>query len=324
MHPLQRHRDLVPNGAADKLLVVAEGAAQHLVARRAERLHRLGGEVRGPLEGDRHAVHRISSTQERPIPAIVRWSRRRGWRWRGWSSRPANSSSEGAGNASGPSVVTASSAATSSLRTSFAHALCWVPNSRQAQLAVCGGAHQDAELRSRSEARPSNSCSRPADMRWTSGLLEQIDPAYGTVVKVAVSPAPGTPSTSSGLGRRRAPCSANARYARAMPGTLDRRHRPSIRPDHRQSTSRRSGATSSPRRRPGEESLPAPEVGDVRAPEPIRAGRVEVALDQVRRRTHARDGDHGAPPPAARQARDALAAHQPLNPFAPHAVALAA
>jgi hypothetical protein len=46
-----------------------------------------------------------------------------------------------------------------------------------------GGAHQDAELRSRSEARPSTSCSRPADMRWTSGRLEQLDPAYGTVVK---------------------------------------------------------------------------------------------------------------------------------------------
>jgi hypothetical protein len=95
------HRHLFRNGAADDLLVVAEGAAQHLVPRRAERLHRLGVEVRGPLErrqarGPQDLVDPgAADSGDRPLVA------QEGMEVAGWSSRPANSSSEGAGNASG-------------------------------------------------------------------------------------------------------------------------------------------------------------------------------------------------------------------------------
>ena len=46
------------------------------------------------------------------MPAIARWSRSSGCRWRGWSIAAARRSSRSAGHASGPSVVTISSAST--------------------------------------------------------------------------------------------------------------------------------------------------------------------------------------------------------------------
>ena len=47
------------------------------------------------------------------MPAITRWSRSIGCRWRGSSIRRASSSSGGAGQASGPSVATISSSSSS-------------------------------------------------------------------------------------------------------------------------------------------------------------------------------------------------------------------
>ena len=84
---LQRHRRLVRDRVADHLLVVVERAAEHLVDRVVQRAR--PPRRRGPTpcwNGDSRAVQRISSTHERPMPAITRWSRSSGCRWRGWSS----------------------------------------------------------------------------------------------------------------------------------------------------------------------------------------------------------------------------------------------
>ena len=45
------------------------------------------------MNGESRASQRISSTQERPIPAMSLWWRSSGCRWRGWSIAAANSSS---------------------------------------------------------------------------------------------------------------------------------------------------------------------------------------------------------------------------------------
>ena len=96
------------------------------------------------------------------------WWRSRGWRWRGLSIAAANSASGGAGQASGPSVATISSAATSSLGSSFAQARCLVPNSRSRSSRPSSSRTRTREARSLSEARLSKTRSRPADIRWIS------------------------------------------------------------------------------------------------------------------------------------------------------------
>ena len=118
--------------------------------------------------GDSAASQSTSSTQERPIPAITRWSRSIGWRWRGWATARASSSSGGAGQASGPSVATISSASTSPAGISFAQARCLVPNSRRRSSRPSASRTSTREARSRSDARLSKTWRRPADIRWTS------------------------------------------------------------------------------------------------------------------------------------------------------------
>src|SRR5215213_1418998 len=48
---LEWHRHLVGDRVADQVLVVVEGGAEHLVARRVEGFDLVGVEVRSPLEG---------------------------------------------------------------------------------------------------------------------------------------------------------------------------------------------------------------------------------------------------------------------------------
>ena len=57
------------------------------------------------MKGESRASQRISSTQERPMPAMSLWWRSSGCRWRGWSIAAANSASGGGGQASGPRVL---------------------------------------------------------------------------------------------------------------------------------------------------------------------------------------------------------------------------
>src|SRR3954470_8595074 len=102
------------------------------------------------------------------MPAITRWSRSSGWRWRGWRRSGPSTSSGGTGYASGPSVATASSVSTSANGRSFAQARCWVPNSRRRSSRSSGRRIRRREALSRSDARLSKSCSRPADLRWIS------------------------------------------------------------------------------------------------------------------------------------------------------------
>ena len=79
-----------------------------------------------------------------------------------------NRASGGAGQASGPSVATISSSATWSRGSSFAQADCLVPNSRSRSSRPSAMRTRIRERRSLSDARLSNSCSRPADIRWIS------------------------------------------------------------------------------------------------------------------------------------------------------------
>ena len=111
------------------------------------------------------------------MPAITRWSRSIGCRWRGSSIRRASSSSGGAGQASGPSVATISSPSTSPARMSFAQARCLVPNSRRRSSRPSPSRISTRAVRSRSEARFSNTWRRPADIRWTSRASGSAGPA---------------------------------------------------------------------------------------------------------------------------------------------------
>jgi hypothetical protein len=63
-------------------------------------------------------------------------------------------------------------------------------------------------------------------------------------------------------------------------------------------------------------SLPGAHVLDVCAPEAVRPGRLEVALDEIVGDTHARHADRRAPVTLRYQPRHAFAPHQPLHPFA--------
>src|ERR1700761_3772142 len=109
----------------------------------------------------------MSSTQERPMPLMSFWWRRRGWRWRGLAIAAANSSKGGAGQASGPRVATISSSATASAGRSFAQARCLVPNSRRRSSRPSSRRISTREARSLGEARFSKTRSLPADIRWT-------------------------------------------------------------------------------------------------------------------------------------------------------------
>ena len=87
------------------------------------------------------------------MPAMSPWWRSSGCRWRGWSIAAANSSSGGAGQASGPSRATASSSSTASVGSSFAQARCFVPNSRRRSSRPSSSRTRTREARSLSEAR---------------------------------------------------------------------------------------------------------------------------------------------------------------------------
>ena len=64
-------------------------------------------------------------------------------------------------------------------------------------------------------------------------------------------------------------------------------------------------------------AFPAAEVGEIDAPELVGPGRLEVALDEVRRPARVTVWD-GRPPrfPASFRALDLVSAHQPLHPAA--------
>ncbi len=109
------------------------------------------------------------------MPAIVRWSRSSACSGRGASSISA--SGGGSGHASGPSLASISSPASSPARRSLTQAACLEPNSRRrsSSSSPSGSAPSGArtrtsslEVRSRGPARLSYSCSRPADIRWIS------------------------------------------------------------------------------------------------------------------------------------------------------------
>src|SRR3954451_6438076 len=120
------------------------------------------------LNGESSDSQRISSTHERPMPAITRWSRSSECRWRGRGTRFPRSSTGGGGSASGPSVTTISSFATSPARSSFPHARCCVPNSTSRSSRPSSSRIRIRADLSRSDARLSNTRTRPPCIRWIS------------------------------------------------------------------------------------------------------------------------------------------------------------
>ena len=159
------------------------------------------------LNGDSLAACRISSTHERPIPAITCWSRSSAYSGRGSSS--SSSRAGGSGHASGPSSASVSSRRLRG-RSTLTHARCLVPNSRRRSSRPSVSLTSRREVRSRSEARVSNSCSRPADIRW----IDQRQVAVELDHEQLASPAdPGD------RGARRAPTAADrTSSARSSPG----------------------------------------------------------------------------------------------------------
>jgi hypothetical protein len=71
-------------------------------------------------------------------------------------------------------------------------------------------------------------------------------------------------------------------------------------------------------RRQVQPALPRPDVGDIRRPQPVRLGRVEVALHEIRRGADTRHADRRAPAAAFDLSGQAGAAHQPLDALAAH------
>src|SRR3954452_9726866 len=120
------------------------------------------------LKGDSSDSQRISSTHERPMPAITRWSRSSECRWRGRRTSSASCSTGGGGSASGPSVDTISSWDTWSAGSSFPHARCCVPNSTRRSSRPSVSRSRIRALLSRSDARLSKTRMRPPCIRWTS------------------------------------------------------------------------------------------------------------------------------------------------------------
>ena len=105
------------------------------------------------------------------------------------------------------------------------------------------------------------------------------------------------------------------------------------------SPSPRSAGRSSPAPKPNaarprrsgsaEHALAGRDLLDVRAPQLVRAGRPEVALDQIRPHPHPVHAEHPVPAVTTALGRhvralDALHAHQPLDPLEVHRPALAA
>ena len=115
---------------------------------------------------------------ERPMPAIARWSRSSGCRWRGWSIAAASASQRRRRPGLGPErrdhLV---GRRPRPARSSFAQARCLVPNSRRRSSRPSASRIRTRERRSLSEARLSNTCSRPADIRWTRSSSDSSPPA---------------------------------------------------------------------------------------------------------------------------------------------------
>ena len=103
---LQRQRQLVGDRQLDDLLVVLERAVER--RRRSPRAApRASSSSRSlpRLNGDSRAVHRISSTHERPMPAMTRWSRSSVCSGRGAFSSGAQVVGRLAARPPGPSVA---------------------------------------------------------------------------------------------------------------------------------------------------------------------------------------------------------------------------
>ena len=183
-----------------------------------------------------------------------------------------------AGSASGPSVATASSCSTSSAGSSFAQALCWVPNSRRRSSRPSSRRSSSREARSRSEARSSQSWSRPADMRWISS---------------ASSPS----STTNIFPRRRTPLHRRARQR--VERRLEGLHR------HHARRQRRFHAGAGGRGRPGGGRRSRPRAARASAQRLGAPGATIVAMrlgEEHPRPDRARRAVRGARPPDARDA----------------------
>ena len=170
---LQRHRQLVGDRQADR--AARSARARRRASRRSpSRSARASSSSRSAprLYGDSRACHRISSTHERPIPAITRWSRSSACSGRGASSSAF--SGGGSGQASGPRrgqrvlvLQPVGRAAASPRRPAWSRTR--AAAAPRAGIPGAGSMRTSSrEVRSRGPARLSYSCSRPADIRWIS------------------------------------------------------------------------------------------------------------------------------------------------------------
>ena len=191
---LQRHRHLVGDRLADDLLVVVDRAAEHRRARRAGARPPPASISEPFLNGERRASQRISSTHERPIPAIERWSRSSGWRWPGLvddlrelleRGRRPGLGAERRDHLLGGDVVGVEELAPGSLLG---------PELAQPQLATVREPDQDSRTTVPSEARSSKSWSLPADIMWTSSASRSPSAPASTT---GILPTRRTPVTSS-------------------------------------------------------------------------------------------------------------------------------
>ena len=164
--------------------------------RAAPRARRARGRIpsgRREPGGPEQLVHpRAPDAGDRPLVAQQRVEMAR------LASRAPNSSSGGAGYASGPSPATASSSATASERSSLAQARCWVPNSRRRSSRPSSRRISTREARSRSDARASNSWRRPADMRWISSVRSPASTA--SIFPIRRTPSSSRPTSASSGG----------------------------------------------------------------------------------------------------------------------------
>ena len=201
---LERHRQLVGHLLADHLLVVVDRRAEHREPV-VEAPDLLGVEVASPcVNGAQPRLPEDLVDPERPIPAIARWSRSSGCSWRGWSIAAASASSGGAGHASGPSVATISSASTSPGPTAASpRRAAWCRTRAGAARARRRAGSAPASARSLSEARLSKTCSRPADIRWTSSSSGSSPPprtATTGIFPIRRTPSIVRPSSASSGG----------------------------------------------------------------------------------------------------------------------------
>lgn len=164
---LERHRHLVRNLGADRLLVVVDRVAED-VEGGVEALDLLGVELGPFLERREPGLPEDLVDPGAADPGDVFLVAEQRVQVARLSIAAAKSASGGGGQASGPRPATISSSATASAGSSFAQARCLVPNSRSRSSRPSLSRTRTREALSFGEARLSKTRSRPADIKWIS------------------------------------------------------------------------------------------------------------------------------------------------------------